>query len=499
MAEENPFKKGLEDIKYFLEIENPGTGVEQHYFWILTFLRNNSPSGIEFEDIIKVRDINTGTESSTYFGVIEQRKSIQQEKVSQYLATLGRMTKDIFQIVRELRIMDERKEYYDKARRGDNAAIIALKSIWVDQVEGGAKNPSSVLGLASRDVGFITLPDLFFKMEAHPRKGEQESDAVTRAIEGEKQYGLNSKIKEILKRKLQQFYVWKEKTEKEIDQRKKFVLAYLRQHYHTMRLYIDWIRPYLDNIGNLQMDYDNPNFKVPELVRAFNTTKIQIELLASQTLKGDDVKKWENNQLYRPFIKINFDYTSIPQMAYQDEQQRGAIHVGHTKIHIESHVGSKKDLDDYMKSKEKEDLEIVSSLFSSMNALGDELFDYLEEAEDETTQGRGSLKKKYLEICEKLDITPKETEYVNVVELKKWVAEVEKKESSPSILTPLTAPLKDFKEIFSSINAGFKTLVGKEGKKSIKIEGFSDVKKTAMGRSFLVYDIYKKAHGMLAW
>ena len=70
-------------------------------------------------------------------------------------------------MIRELRMIDERVQYYDDSAKNDDAAETALKSIWVDMVEGGINNPNSVTALSLK-VGFIILPDLFYSI--HPKK-----------------------------------------------------------------------------------------------------------------------------------------------------------------------------------------------------------------------------------------------------------------------------------------------------------------------------------------
>ena len=281
-----------------------------------------------------------------------------------------------------------------------------------------------------------------------------------------KDYGLNSKIKELLKRKLYQFYVWKESTEKEILQRRKFVLAYLNQHYQTMRLYINWIRPYLKNVQALQMDEYNK--ATPELVRAFNTTKIELELLAAREKDIKDEnnkKKWENNKLYRAYIRIKFDYTAIPQMAYQNEQQRGAIHMGLTKIYIEAYALTKNQIDEYKKEVEKEDMKIISSLNSAMESMGEELMKYLEEAKDVTAKGKKVLIDRYNKAIGILKYKPEEDiASYTLDELKKIVERLEKqtvKKANKIDLSLFSQPVKDLKEMTKSISSGFRVLIGK--------------------------------------
>ena len=78
---------------------------------------------------------------------------------------MGKMIKDLFHLVREIRILDERLGYYkdrqDMEKQGRDSAEITLKGIYVDMAEGGSKNQSSVFGMA-RELQFTSLPDLFF-------------------------------------------------------------------------------------------------------------------------------------------------------------------------------------------------------------------------------------------------------------------------------------------------------------------------------------------------
>ena len=235
--------KSKEDIlgkpvrKYHIEVEDPSGGIEKYYFWTLNFIKDSPPSGLKYDKLHKIKDVYSASETSSYFGAMEQRKGAQQEKVAQYLGTIGGMMKNLFQMIRELRMIDERIQYYLDSEKGDDSAETALKSIWVDMVEGGINNPNSVTALSLK-VGFITLPDLFYSI--HPKKSSNVDSAMAELAKK----GINRKVREILSRKLKQYLLWKEKTEVELKQRKNFLLKYLRQHYNTIKLYMNWIRPY---------------------------------------------------------------------------------------------------------------------------------------------------------------------------------------------------------------------------------------------------------------
>ena len=221
--------------------------VEEPYYWVWNYFDED----LGFPKIIKTEDIFAAAENSAFFGVSQQRLGAQQDRVSQYLATIGKMIKELFQLVRELRILDERLIYYRDAEaqmaknvdKRDKSAEITLKGIFIDLVQGGAKNAASVYGM-SRELEFTTLPDLFF--DAPPMR-HQDVDAHIRKLE------FNRKVLEVLTRHLKQFTIWKERTFSEVNTRKRFTLQYLRQHYEIIKMYMTWVKPYLRYVQRLHM------------------------------------------------------------------------------------------------------------------------------------------------------------------------------------------------------------------------------------------------------
>ncbi len=358
-------------IEHELTYQQFQMGVERWYFWLLDYLKES----LKY-DPVKTEDEFLSAEMSSFWGVQAQRVSMQQEKAQQLLATIAGMIKSLFQIIRSLRIMDERLDYYTLSEKGDKAAEIALKGIWVDLVEGGAKNPSSIYGMAAQ-VGFITLPDLFFDIKP---KSSKDVDRVVEAID------VNNKVKEVLKRKLFQFMEWRESTHKELITSKRFHLRYLKQHVNAIKLYIRWVQPYLKTIKTLEQR-PAMNVKDVDIISALETTTIDLELFATRweefekevRLRGKTIQKGTPRKYHR-CIRVHFHYRTVPEMAFQQEYQRGAIHVGRSVITFEAFVLSTKQIEKYIELKDKQDIEIIKDLDASMNALGDDLEKYLAEA-----------------------------------------------------------------------------------------------------------------------
>ena len=349
--------------RYRMHYEGYNISIEEPYFWVLHYLRYYSG----FPQVIKITDVFAAAENSAFFGASQQRLGLQQDKVSQFLATIGKMVRELFQLVRELRVLDERLGYYYDSftsSRSSESAEITLKGIWVDLVEQGAKNPASVYGMA-REVQFTTLPDLFFS--THPKKQEDTDDVVER-----ERGAFNRKVREVLKRKLRTFLAWKEHTFDEMKNRRKFTLKYLRQHYEVIRMYMHWVRPYLRNIQRLQLDQSKT--ERPDLVVAFESSMIEVELLAVRPGTG----------VFNQCLLLNYLFRTRPEMNYSQEYQRGPLHLGRVEIDFRIYAWKQEQIDNYKKMREQEDFQLIGiidgAVKAAMEALGDELMRYLKEA-----------------------------------------------------------------------------------------------------------------------
>ncbi len=446
--------------KYKLFVEGYNISIEEPYFWLLHYLRWFH----SFQHIDKITDIFSASENSSFFGSSQQRLGLQQDKVSQFLATIGKMVKELFQLVRELRVLDERLGYYqdsyDERSPSRGSAEITLKGIWIDMVEQGAKNPASVYGMA-REVQFTTLPDLFFS--THPLK-QEDVDVTVERERGE----FNRKVREVLKRKLRTFLAWKEATFEEIKNRRVFTLKYLRQHYEVIKMYMAWVKPYLKNIQRLMMDQSK--METPDILVAFETSMMEVEILAKKP--QGKVKLGGREQTVYQVIVLHFWFRTRPEMSYvQEGYQKGPLHVGRVQTTFRAYAWNDEEIEKYKKMRDQEDFMLLglidSSVKAAMEALGDELMRYLEEAGEE-------MKKK---------------------EEKK---EVEK----PVSANPLVSAYKGFAGMFRSYKGASKGVAQKKPSRG-DLYALNDLKKKAetgvRGSMWGIYHHFKKHHGMLNW
>ena len=449
---------------YRFVLETYSQSIEESYFWFLDHLRQT----MGYTEIDKITDLFSASEQSSFFGAVWARIGINQDKASQFLATIGKMVKELFQLVREVRILDERLGYYRDSYSGSQSsesAEITLKGIWIDMVEQGAKNPASVYGMA-RELQFITLPDLFFSI--HPQTAK-DVDGIVDKLE------FNRKVREVLKRKLRAFLEWKESTYKEHKVRRNFTLKYLRQHYDIIQMYMSWAKPYLKNIQRMRMmdKYDSP-----DMLTAFETAMIEIELLAKKLpmMLLIDEPPIQNKEVYS-CILAHFDYRTRPSMGYQQEggQHRGPLHVGRLEVTLRAYSWRKEDIERYHKMKQKEDFELLSEIDTSvkaaMESLGDELERYLEEA-GENIQYK----------------------------LKTKLSETKARDRPDTILDPFLSIFKGFYDLLISFQGNKAKEQRPKKIDKYKIEKEKELAtEEAKKNVWYMYKDYKKVHNMLTW
>jgi hypothetical protein len=442
--------------RYFLVYESPQESIEPIYFFCLNGLKSWG-----YPKIYKITDIFTASEHSSFWGAATARLGLAADKVSQYMATIGQfIRKDLFQLVRDIRWIDERLKFHEDARKGLTSAEITLKGIWTDLVDGVVQQQRvapNIFQLATQ-LQFTTLPDWFFSI--HPQNTEDIDDMINKV-------DTTRVVKDLLRRKMQQYLVWREENYKELLQRKKFELKYLRQNYNVIRMYVNWLKPYLKHIERLSADVSQ--MSSADLIASFESSLIEIEILA--------VKIPEGNSKYFNCVLETFQYRTKPSMSFTQETpgyHRGAVHVGQASISWRGYAWTQEQIDNFIKMKEKEDIELLKNIDSSikqtLDAMGDDLEEYLKEAGE--------------------DIEPKDI--------------TAKKPKRPSVFEPFDAVGKGFRELFGSFVPITLTKpdVKKKPTKAVLQKWDNEkkaAKKESKGLTWQQYKIFKKAHRLMTW
>lgn len=358
--------------RHHIIFESPRYGVEPIYFWCL----NHMDHDVGYTDIIKITDVFAAAEHSSFFGAGAQRKSIAQDRVTQFLATTGKMIKEMFQMVRELRWIDERLAIYKEAlEKKSISAERTLKGLYVDLVDGvvqGQRTGSNLWTMAQQ-LQFTTLPSLFFNL--HPKDTSEIDDVVDKQASG-----MNKQVQGVVRAKLQQYMQWRNATYEEMKHRRKFMINYLAQHFSIIRMYMQWAKPYLKRIQALSEE--EYHMKGPNVIKSFETSFIEIEILGKKSVP---VGKVTENKKFAVMI-MSLEFQTSPSMSFSKEggYHRGPSHMGTAKMWWRCYAWTQDEIDRYVKMKREEDLELMKvidkQLMDAMEALGDSLRGYLEAA-----------------------------------------------------------------------------------------------------------------------
>ena len=454
--------------RYRLVYESFNANMEETYFWFLSHLRQDQG----FPEVVKISDIFSASENSAFFGQSAQRLSIQEDRASSFLRGIAEMVKSLFQIIRELRIIDERLDAYEDWERVDKdgnkhhskSADSTLKGIFADFAEnkGGQTQPGSIYHLA-QTVGYASLPDLFFNTHVY------DKDRVDKVIDGMNQF--NANVRSVLKRKLYQFLVWKEKTHDELKARKRFQIRYLRQHWATIKMYMSWTKPYLKHIQRLHMN--ESQLDSADLVSAFETSMTEIELLFKKPAsKG-----------YHSCVLATYEFKTRPLMQYRQDYQQGPVHVGRVIVTLRSYGWNDQDIENYRRMKEAEDRDLLylvdESVQAAMEELGTDLEKYLNDLGgdvfDDEVHGKFGAK----------DEKPSKAKFRAVSGEPAW--------------GPFWEIFKGFAELVTAIipiGGGPRPSSGgpKRDASAAKAAGGK-----ASGNMYQAYKNYKKGHQLLAW
>ena len=154
-------------------------------------------------------------------------------------------------------------------------------------------------------------------------------------------------------------------------------MKYLRQHFEIIKMYMSWVKPYLKNIKRLQLDQSKT--ETPDLLIAFESSMIEVEILA--------VKPSKQVVPVNECVLMHYLFRTRPEMSYSQEYQRGPLHLGRVEIDWRAYTWTDKEIDDYKKMREEEDMGLLGyvdgSVKAALEALGDELMRYLKEAGEE--------------------------------------------------------------------------------------------------------------------
>jgi len=457
MANGNPLSS------YKLVYDSDSNQLEPIYFWILDFIQD---MGIKVE---KVTDNFQSSPGSGHFADMSQRATIMQQQATKILADTNVVIKSIIQIVYDLKEYEIRLSQYKKANSKDpkekEEGMLALKNIWLDQVD--MKRGRGSIHQMSYEMGFTTLREAFLVANSVEDVNKMSSaDGV-----------INESVKRVLTPRLGEFLLWKDVSEKEIVKRFEIEKSYLKSQVESLKLYTNWAKPYLKAAKDLKMNGFETN---AALVHAFSTSMFELTLLgkresgiSSPVLIKRFGRDYKLKRKYYSILIVSLKY--VGKLA-QKVTQRGDYGFG---------FGGRVDITFDSYALNEEELALVKKKMDEAD-----LKDGLDLVGENTQAALDQLKDDIEKYCLK-------------DEDKKKIEEEKKKEEKKQDDT------NPFGALWSLITFDFGTSEKKKDDKK-EIKDSKDIVKDdfvekavraeaasgAMGSLYAVYDIYKKAHGM---
>ncbi|MBS3167677.1 hypothetical protein J4216_00975 [Candidatus Woesearchaeota archaeon] len=346
--------KGEPIKSYNLIYDSLSEALEPIYFWILDFMQDSKPAGLGLK-VWKGKEEFEASVSSGYFGEIGQRATLMQQKAMEYLGAINNVIKSILNLIYDLREFEIRIAPYDKLKdkkleeKDKIGALFSLKGLWMDQVD--SRKGRGSINLLGQDLQFATLRDAFFYVK--------ESSGVTKELD------LNERVKNILKRKLEEFEEWKLKSEDEIRKRYEIEKKYLRSQVKTLELYASWVKPYLIAAQKLRMRGSTPEgLRNANIVNSFSNMEIELSLMGKKEVNPGDVhesySKIVLEKKYYSVVEINLKFRSVPSTV-SGQGGRHYVHGGRTDIVFNAFALDNIELEALEALELHEDLELINT------------------------------------------------------------------------------------------------------------------------------------------
>ena len=352
--------------------DSPTETLEPIYFFILELLDD---FGIKVEKLV---DNFVSSPGSGHFGEMGQRSSVMQQQGAKLLGDINTVLRSIITVVYDLRDFKVRLQAYDDLRSSDEntrtAARLSLKQVWMDKVDM-QKGNSAIKAMALGQAGFVTLLDAFLMVN-----DEKDVDAMD----------LNDVVKRILKPRIQEFNHWIKYSESELRKRFAIEQSYLKSQVSSLKTYVSWARPYLKAAEELRMMESNRN---PSLVKMFNTLLLEMTLFGKREFDlnwADDFGmpmpkslKFGAKRKYYEIILIDFEFRGVPQRTQQGYSSGGKTNIvfrGYTLNDEEI----KKFMDDFEKNEMNEGLRLIEGITTeSLGALSEDIDFFLNDNVEE--------------------------------------------------------------------------------------------------------------------
>ncbi len=441
-------ERGFES-SHVITYDSSSETLEPVYFFIVDLMND---LGLKPEKLI---DNFSSSPGSGHFSELGQRATIMQQQGTKILGDINTVLRSVLNLIYDLKEFKIRLSQYDDLNTGkEEAAILALKQIWMDKVDINKGN-SSIKAMALGQAGFQTLIDAFLFIKDVP-----DVDKVD----------LNDRVKRILRARILEFNHWIEQSEKELRKRYSLEKEYLRSQVNSLKLYSRWVRPYLKAAQELEMKETN---REPSLVKTFNTILLELALFGKRKIEvkdeiasgnlPDSFKKIKTRDYYA-CVLVELKFRGIPQRV---AQQPHYVFGGRAEISFKGYVLNEDELKKFNEELENSDMNDALKLIEgatgkSLETLQEEINFFLEDKEEDKSEKKEQKKKD--------ESNPFVALFGGYEKKSESKGKKEEKAKEKTIIKPETFAEKEY----------VRHIAGE----------------TARSITFTLFDLYKKVHGM---
>jgi len=249
--------------------------LEPIYYWVLDFMAQVGWGGPQ-----KTIDNFMASPGSGQFSEMNMKATKMQEEGMKILGGMNQIIKSILNLIYDLKEFEMRLAHYDDAKAGDvktkEGGMLALKQIWLDNVDI-KKGRGAIHQMASMEMGFSTLREAFMMADGPEGARKMNSEDVKAGGSGL----INDSVMRILIPRLVEFDKWVDYSEAELTKRFSIEKNYLKSQVETVKLYSQWMKPYLVAAEKLrQQGFE----KDAALVNAFSTTMFELQLFKAKPI-----------------------------------------------------------------------------------------------------------------------------------------------------------------------------------------------------------------------
>lgn len=449
--------------KYEYEEDSFNPSVEPKYFWVIDFLKT-----MRYK-VKKHWEKMGASVVSQFFGEMSTRRQFLERRGMEIMSTVNTVVKTIINLLYDLRELDRRLKTYDQLESKDpklvEAADASLKRVWMDEVDT-RKGGASINAMSQKGLEFITLRDAFMIA-----KSAEEVDKLE----------VNDRVKRILTMRLDEYLKWRDESNGELHMRKRVERAYLKSEVDSLKLYSQWARPYLKAAQRLQ--FEDVNLNDTDLIQAFDQNFIEIKVRGTSEIRlkqffkkagqerdvappeswPEDKKEAFKNEMYGPpvysVMDVTFTYRTKPALVSQTQGGGGAYrYLGKLNIKFESYLLTPEEFNLLEKQEDSEALDFIEGMTKeSLDAMKKDINEYLDEEDSE----------------------------------EKAKEEKKKGESKP-LLDQWFGKIGEKGGLLGGLNTGIFD-------KAKLTQRMAAARAKVADHAFNIYDIFKKAHGMLSF